>query len=131
MIENAIYQRLANYTALAALVGARVTPHLMTQDTAYPAVTYFVAAATRETAMGSDPGIVHARVQIDAWGQTYSSTRDVAEQIRAAFERYRGTLDTTVILDSFLEDMRDEEPELVNGVLVRRRLTEWTIHYRE
>ena len=131
MIENAIYQRLANFVGLTALVSTRITPHLMTQDTAYPAVTYFVVAAPRETAMGADPGIVHGRVQVDAWGLTYISARDVAEQIRAALERYRGTLDTTVILDTFLEDMRDEPDEFVNGSIIRRRMTEWTFHYRE
>lgn len=131
MIENAIFQRLSGFTALTALVSTRITPHLLTQETAYPAVTYFIVAAPRETAMGSDPGIVHARVQIDAWGTTYSSTRDVKEQVRAALQRFRGTLDTTIILDCFLEDDRDEPDELVNGVIVRRRMTEWTIHYRE
>ena len=81
--------------------------------------------------MGADPGIVHGRVQVDAWGLSYISARDVAEQIRAALERFRGTLDTTVVLDTFLEDMRDEPDEFVNGAVIRRRMTEWTFHYRE
>lgn len=135
MIENAIYQRLSQFAGLYALIGGastpRVTPHLLTQDTIYPAVTYFIVAAPRETAMGSDPGIVHGRVQVDAWGATYSSTRDVKEQVRAALQRFRGTLDGTQILDCFLQDDRDEPDELVNGIIVRRRLTEWAIHYRE
>lgn len=131
MIEKALYQRLTGFAGLTALVGSRVTPHLLTQDTAYPSVTYFVVSAPREAAMGSDPGIVHGRVQIDCWGLTYSDVVAVGEQVRAAFERLRTTLDTTVIMDSFLEDVRDFEPELVNGVIVRRRETEWMIHYRE
>ena len=135
MIENAIYQRLSGFAGLYALIGGvaapRVTPHLLTQDTAYPAVTYFIVSSPREAAMGSDPGIVHARIQVDCWGQKYLDVQQVGEQVRAALERFRGTLDTTVIMDSFLEDMRDFEPELVNGVVVRRRETEWMIHYRE
>lgn len=131
MIEKALYQRLSGFAGLTALVSTRITPHLLTQDTAYPAVTYFVVSAPREAAMGSDPGIVHGRIQVDCWGLTYSDVVAVGEQVRAALERLRTTLDTTVIMDSFLEDVRDFEPELVNGVIVRRRETEWMIHYRE
>lgn len=133
MIENAIYQRLSGFAGLQALIGnpGRVYPHLMPQNPLYPAVTYFKIAGPREVAMGTDPGIVHGRFQIDAWGLTYLNTRDVGEQVRLALERFRGTLDTTVILDSFIDEERDFEPELVNGVIVRRRMSEWTIHYRE
>ena len=135
MIETAIYQRLAAFAGLTALVGGasapRITPHLLTQDTAYPAVTYFVVSAPRETAMGSDPGIVHARMQVECWALKYLDAVNVAEQVRLALQRYRGTVAGTVILDTFIDDMRDFEPELVNGVIVRRREIELMVHYRE
>jgi hypothetical protein len=131
MIENAIYQRLAAHSGLSALISARIYPQILPETPTYPAVTYWITGAPRETAMGSDPGIVHARVQVDAWGLTFAVARNVGEQVRAALQRWRGTLDGTEVLDSFIEDARDQEPELINGVLVRNRQTDLTIHYRE
>lgn len=134
MIENAIFQRLSGFSALTALIGGtspRITPELMTQDTAYPAITYQFVSGQRETAMGVDPGVVSTRLVVDSWVDTYAAARDVKEQVRACLQRFRGTLDSTVILDIFIEDDRDEPAELVNGVLVRRRSTEFTVWYRE
>lgn len=107
MIEQHLYQRLSGFAGLTALVVARIYPQKLPQKPVYPAVTYLTVSAVRESAMGSDPGVARRRFSVIAWGATFTSASDVAEQVRAALQRYRGTLDGTEILDSYIELTRD------------------------
>ena len=134
MIEEAIVTRAASIAGLTNLIGSspmRLHPQMMPQDPAYPSVTYTCISAPREIAMGADPGIVEARYQFSAWGLTYKDVRDLAEQLRLAFERWRGTVGGVTVLDSFVDGVNDLPPELVNDVTVRQRATDFKIIYRE
>lgn len=135
MIEEALVTRAAATAGLTALIGAgasmRFYPQQLPQKPTYPAVTYTQVSAPREQAMGSDPGIVQARVQLSAWGSSAQSARDVAEQLRAAFERWRGTVGGVVVLDTLDWSTLDAPPELVAGVIVRQRICECRVIYRE
>ena len=134
MIEEAIITRAAATAGLTALIGTspmRLHPQLIPQDPTYPAVTYMCISAPREVLMGSDPGIVMARYQFSAWGATYQAVRDLAEQLRLTFERWRGTVSSVTILDTFIEDTNDLPPEFVNGAVVRQRAVDFRIIYRE
>jgi hypothetical protein len=42
--------------------------------------------------MGSDPGVVRARFQLTCWGDASTDCRTVADQLRACYSRFRGTL---------------------------------------
>jgi hypothetical protein len=130
-IEEHIFQRLSGYAGLTALVSTRIYPGMLPETPTYPALTYEITNTDRESAMGSDPGIAHGRLSIMTYGTTYKSARDVKEQVRSALQRYRATLDGTQIMDTFVEDDRDEPPDLINGVIVRTRVVEFTVHYRE
>lgn len=135
MIEEALFNRLSNFAGLVSLVSTRIYPQMMPQDPTYPAVTYSLISAPRETAMGADPGIVEARFQLSSWGAgdtPVKDMRDTAEQVRKALERWRGTApDGTVILDTFVDNQVDMPPELVNNIKVMHRATDFKIIYRE
>ena len=102
-MENALYSRLSGHAGLSALVGVRVYPLRLPQDTTLPAVTYTRVGTRRLRAMGSDPGLARARFQVAAWAATFAAGRDAGEQIRAALQRWRGTLEGVVVQDSFFE----------------------------
>ena len=135
MIEEAIITQAANTGGLTTLIGSgasmRFHPQILPQNPVYPAVTYSCISAPRETLMGSDPGLVEARYQFSAWDLTYKGARDLAEQLRLAFERWRGTVGSVVVMDTFVEDITDMPPELVNDLIVRQRACDFKIHYRE
>lgn len=131
MIEEALYSRLTGFSGLANLIGARVYEHLQPQNPVYPAVVYTRVSAARVTAMGADPGLVHSRFQIDAWSLGAKEARDVAEQVRQALERWRGTSGSTVIQDSFIDNVQDSPAELVSSVPVYRTITEVMIHHSD
>lgn len=109
MIESTLYSRLTSYSGLTALVSTRIYPLVAPQGVIYPAVVYQrISTMAREVAMGSDPGIVRARVQVTAWADTYTSAKAIADKIRLALERYR----TTGLFDIYIigeNDLYDEE----------------------
>ena len=117
MIESTLYTRLSTYSGLTALVSTRIYPLVCPQGVTYPAVVYQrISTMAREVAMGSDPGIVRARVQVTAWADNYTSAKAVADKVRLALERYR----TTGLFDIYIigeNDLYDEEA-LKYGVAV-------------
>ena len=136
MIQEAIYTRLQAVAGLTALVGTRVYPRLMPQNPTYPAITYLLIASPRERAMGSDPGIVHSRWQFDVWDNDRDVVRDVTEQLRKALERYRGTFtdqqsQTQQWFDTFIDNVQEPGPELVDDKPVFRCIVDAIIHYSE
>lgn len=100
-LEEVLASRLTTFAALTALVGPRIYPVVLPQTPTYPCVTYQRISTTRESAMGVEVGIAHARVQCSAWAQTYTAAKGVKEQLRAALERWRGTVLGVVVQDSF------------------------------
>ena len=134
MIEEAVFARLSATAGLTTLVGTRIVPRLNFQDTAYPCVSYMLVSAQRESAMGSDPGLVHSRYQVEAWDIDRTSVRNVVKQIRAALQRWRGTdtnNGTTVIQDAFIDNVIEPGPELVDAVTVFHTIVEVVIHHTE
>lgn len=128
MIEQAIYTRLGAFAGLTALVSTRIYPALLPQDPVYPAVTYTTISAERVSAMGADPGVARRRMQVSAWGATFTSASDVAEQVRAALQRHRGTADGTEILDIYVENTLDLYDDLAK---VHQVVTDLDVVYRE
>lgn len=131
MIHDALYSRLSGFAGLTALVSTNIFPRQLPQNVAYPACTYFKVSGPRDSTMGSDSGIVHARFQVSSWGSTVTSAQDVAEQVRKALQRFRGTLASVVIQDIFIENEDEMPPDLVDGVLVFQIASDFMVHFVE
>lgn len=114
-IKAAIYSRLSNYTNLTDLVGLRIYPGIAPQNTATPYVTIQKISDEPVPAMSADTGLERPRFQIDSWSDQPLEAENVDVQVRAALQRYSGTLAGTTIQVSFLEnsvDLYDQETEL-------------------
>ncbi len=102
-LNEAIFGML-QVAGMTAVVGSRVYPLLLPENPTYPAVRYQQLGGARESAMGSDVGLVEARVQIDSYAETYAGARVAAEAVRAAMQRVRGTVASVVISAVFLDE---------------------------
>ena len=118
MITKAIYSRLANYAGLTALVGTKVYSIKVPQGTALPYVVVQTISRRRVSAMGDDIGHVESRVQVSTFADKYDNAstgaKQIAAQVRAALQRFSGTVESVVISDIYLEgesDLYDPEPE--------------------
>lgn len=112
-IEASLFTRLSTHAGLSALVSTRVYPFHLPQNPTYPAVSFTKVSSERISAMGSDTGVVRKRFQVSAWGQKngaksgVENVYDVAVQIRAALQRWSGTVGGVVIQDTFIVNELD------------------------
>jgi len=91
-LSKAIYSRLTGYTTLTNLVGTKISPMEAKDTWKLPYVTYQIVSDPPTHAMLSDATIYNPLVQIDAWGETYSSVKNIAKQIKLRLRDYGGTI---------------------------------------
>jgi len=92
IIEEALYAYLTNYAELTALVGDRIYPVILPQNTTLPAVTFQRISGIREYSQSGPSGLAHPRFQFSCWAEKYEEAKAVAEQIRLALEGYKGMM---------------------------------------
>jgi hypothetical protein len=139
MIQEAIFDRLANWASLQPLVGAPPNARIFLRENiqrslpAYPFITYEKVSETRLTAMQVNPGLVHGLFQVEAIAKDPTTARNITEQLRKAIERWRYTVVAfgTTVQDSFVENVQDPKPELVADEFVFRTISDVMIHYTE
>lgn len=130
MIEPALFTRLSTFAGLTALVSTRVYPGVAPQNAALPFVTYRRVSAVRPWGMGSDAGIVMARVQLDTFALSYAAARSVAEQVRGALQRWRDEAAAVPVLDCTIEGETDlYEPDATPPLF--HAVTDVMLTYRE
>lgn len=115
-IEGAIIAREAAHSGLHALVDGRIyalrTPQEVDRDSldaVKPFVVFQRIGESRDPQGTSDPPQRHTLFQFSCWAPTYGAAHDVADQVAAAFVRFNGTLDSTVIEDCLFSEKRDGE----------------------
>ncbi len=90
-LEEALYSYLKDVAGLKALVGDRIYPVVIPQKADMPAVAFQRVSGVREHTMGDDPGLAHPRIQFSCYGQTYSSAKNTAQEVRKALQDQRNT----------------------------------------
>jgi hypothetical protein len=121
-LEQALFTRLSTHAGLSALVSTRVYPLVAPQNPTLPYVTYQRVASSRVSAMGTDPGVAEALMQIDCWGETYLSALSVATKARLALERWRDGASDPEVLDAFIERDQDVFEDEAEPPLYRRSM---------
>ena len=117
MLSDLRAQILAD-SAVENLVGTRMYPTIAPQSAALPYITYQVISAFRQPTMLAPDNLPEKRIQIDAWGSTFSQAHAVAEAIRQAIDGFSGTMGSspgTEVQGVFADTERtmyEPEPEL-------------------
>ncbi len=124
-LNEAIYGRLQAVSGVTNLVGARVYPVVLPQDPTYPAIRYQQIAGARAQAMGSNTGLVNTTVQIDSYSDSYEEARQVAEEVRAALQRFQGTVAGVAIESVFVDGPLDVFEDQIKKFRVQQDFTVW------
>lgn len=98
-VTEAVRSRLVAHAGTTALIGTRAWFYMLPQDPTLPAVTVQQISAVRPSAMGSDVGKAEGRIQTRACAANRAGVKALAEQIRAALQRFSGTVASTEIID--------------------------------
>lgn len=92
-LDEALYSRLSGFAGLIALVPAdRIYPQWLSQAPVYPAVTFTRISTERFQHFSGNPDHEQTTVQVSAWGATFTSARQVADQIYAALQGFVGVM---------------------------------------
>jgi hypothetical protein len=114
-MEAALIARLLGTAGVAALIGGtRVYPGSRPQGDQLPAIVLnWISGAPVYTDDG-EAGLASVRVQIDCWGETYSSAKDVAQAVRASLSAFQGTISGVTFQNILIEDERDDREDGLN-----------------
>ena len=119
ILEEGLKAYLAGFAGLAALVTAnRIYPGRMKQGSTLPCVVYNRISTSSiqahdSTGIGGDLSFV--RMQFDSWADTALAAKGVADQIRAALNGKKGTVNGITLQGVLAGDERflpDPDPEL-------------------
>jgi hypothetical protein len=104
-LEEALCAQMVNYAPLAALVGNRCYPMVLTETATLPAITYQRISTVAFNHRGNAK-LGRVRFQVDGWSTKYSQTVTLRAQIRAALTHWQKDAAPRVDI-TFLEDDRD------------------------
>jgi hypothetical protein len=127
MIETAIRYILLNDTTVKAIT-TRCHPVTIPQTPTYPLILYTQISGHRDHTLRGASGHVHPRFQVEAWDETYTGAKTLADAIRNVLDDYIGTASGTVIKSCLIDSERDiYEPEIE----VYRKVQDYLIWYEE
>jgi len=123
--SDAVRTRLTAHAGTSALIGTRAFFGFLPQNPTLPASVVQQITGARVHAMGADVDKFEALVQVKAHATTRAGAKALAEQHRAALQRYSGTSASTVVHDTFLV-VEDDEMEPEAGIwTVRQDFRVW------
>ena len=132
-IESALITLLASDDTVVGLVSTRMYPNIVPQKASMPAISYQNISGFRGHVIAGPDSTVNSRYQINCWGSSYLSAKDVSDAVREKLDGYNGTTDTVVIQSIQLIDEGDV-PTISAGSDVLRRYgkrLDFMIFYKE
>lgn len=138
-IEASLVTYLNTLSGLTALVGDAISPMRAAQDEGYPRVTYQKISDLKPWTLDGGPGsFVEARFQLDCWGLSAASVKNVADAIIGTeasqkLNGYRGTMGSHFVQMARVDSSQDlyETPEHSDDVGVYRVQMDLTLVYNE
>lgn len=119
-MEETIIAFLLADPALAALIGDRLTPGVRTQGASLPALVFNLISDLPDYTNDGPSGLAQARIQLDAYGETYAQAKAVQRATAARVSGLRVTIGGWAIQGVFQQNARDtfthDAPEKIPGV---------------
>ena len=93
-------------------VDSRIYPVKLPQNAIFPAVTYTRLATPVLHELDTTTLLPHPTFQFDCWAESYARAKDVAAQVYAALNMYRGAMGAYTVEASIVSTERDAyDPE--------------------
>lgn len=107
-IDEGLVAYLLQSAGVTDLIGTRLRPGRLKQSDTLPAVTYTVLSELTDYGLSASSGLPVRRLQLDVWGQTYTSAQTVALKFRDLLNGYRGLMGDVYVQCSRVEDTRSD-----------------------
>lgn len=106
-MEEAIRTRLLNTSGVTALVGTRVYCGSRPQGQTLPDVIINRISGAPIYTDDGESGLAEARIELDCWGTTYGSAKNVARAVIESLSAFFGTVGDTPFQYILLDAERD------------------------
>lgn len=126
-IEEAMVARMNAHAGLTALVGTRTYPLRVPQDATMPAIAYQKISSPKTQSHSGGSHLAQSRIQLTIEADSYESVKATADQVRACWEGYKGTVGGVRIDAALVQDDRDGWSEQHGAPVVRVDVMVW--HY--
>lgn len=83
-IEQGLVAHLLADAPVAAIIGTKVHPGSVPQDTDLPAIVYLRISTQREVDLDGPSDFVQVRMRLDLWETSYSGVKALADAVRVA-----------------------------------------------
>lgn len=94
-VLGVIYKKLTDTPAVTALVGTRIYPVTVPQQAAPPFIRTNLISTTPIDSKNGPADTDQHRVQIDCIATSYTQALTIAQAVRTALDRFRGTVTLT------------------------------------
>jgi hypothetical protein len=108
MSVKSVIELLLADTDITALVSQRVWPQSRQQDSDLPAITVLQVSGAALYADDGDVGLSEQRIQVDAWGATYTAAKDLAAEIFATLSAVVDTVAGGVTVRYITQDSEQD-----------------------
>lgn len=112
--EAVLRNALVTNADVQALISGRIYPLRYTGPSKieFPIVVWRRARILRIPTMGGPAGLPKVTVEMNFYGSTYESARDLADKARRVLDGYAGSFNNVVVEQSTLEDESDDLVEV-------------------
>lgn len=111
-MEAALIAKLLATTAITNLVLTRINYGRRPQGSALPAIVLHVIDRLPDVTHGGRSGVLVSRVQVDCWGASFGSAKEVARAVETAITAQTFTQGAVrfdaILIDSERDDTSDE-----------------------
>ncbi|MDA3835853.1 MAG: DUF3168 domain-containing protein [Spirochaetales bacterium] len=127
MIESALRYILINDATVSAIT-TRCYPVMLPQYPVYPLILYTKISGDRDHHLQGPSGHAHPRFQVEAWSESYTGAKTLADAIRKALDGYSGTAAGTKIWSALIDSERDTFESVIS---VYRVISDWFVWHEE
>tara|TARA_Y100000114_G_scaffold86225_1_gene79752 strand:+ start:411 stop:860 length:450 start_codon:yes stop_codon:yes gene_type:complete len=91
-LERAIFKKLSEDSDISSRVGTRISPLVLDQELALPAITYEVSTSRPYSDLSGATQLISVDFDFFCMGETFLDASDLAEEVRKALSGFRGSI---------------------------------------
>lgn len=118
MNAQAIYQILRDDADVVTALGTRIMPDMATQTVAYPFAVYEIGGTLPTDTKDGSSRLDTVEANIMIYAQSHATAQDIAEKVREAMDRKRGTFASVEIDSIRFTDQRSAQFDFEKNVFV-------------
>ena len=91
-LERAIFKKLSEDSDISSRVGTRISPLVLDQELALPAITYELSTSRPYSDLSGATQLISVDFDFFCMGETFLDASDLAEEVRKALSGFRGSI---------------------------------------